>query len=150
MSLGPHPRRFDPRWLSQAARKGRAEASEKLNAPPRFTPGESTADPAKPEFDEALAQVASEGLTVFPLCEGIEPALLCTQVRSLASQAHRVLTGTTRVRYEEWRELRQQLVRLRRKITRLRRLHSLRCVELQRWMDNLLRQVADRRLDEPA
>ena len=63
--------------------------------------------------------------------------MLRTRVRSLASQAHRILTRMPCVHYEEGHEPRQQLALLQMEIDRFRRYHWLWCDELQRWLDSL-------------
>jgi hypothetical protein len=54
------------------------------------------------------------------------------------------------VHYEEGHELRQQLALLQMEIDRLRRFHSLRCDELQRWLDSLIQRVEGCCLEESA
>ena len=148
MSLNSHSHRFDPRWLFPAIGTDGAELYGAPDASPCSAAEESTNDPTRRDFDEALEQVGSEGRWVCPLCEAIEPAMLCTRVRSLASQAHRILTRMPCVHYEEGHELRQQLALLQMEIDRLRRFHSLRFDELQRWLDSLVQRVEDCCLEE--
>ena len=148
MSLNSHSHRFDPRWLFAAIGTGGAELYGAPDASPCSAAEESTNDPTRRDFDEALEQIASDGCWVRPLCEAIEPATLCTRVRSLASQAHRILTRMPCVHYEEGHELRQQLAGLQMEIDRLRRFHSLRFDELQRWLDSLVQRVEDCCLEE--
>jgi hypothetical protein len=150
MSLNSHSHRFDPRWLLPAIGSDGAELYGAPDASPCSAAEESTNDPTRRDFDEALEQIASDGCWVCPLCEAIEPAMLCTRVRSLASQAHRILTRMPCVHYEEGHELRQQLARLQMEIDRLRRFHSLRFDELQRWLDSLVQRVEDCCLEESA
>src|SRR5271166_3404653 len=143
MSLNSHSHRFDPRWLFPAiGTDGAPDAS------PCSAAEESTNDPTRRDFDEALEQIASDRCWVRPLCETIEPAMLCTRVRSLASRAHRILTRMPCIHYEDGHELRQQLALLQMEIDRLRRFHSLRFDELQRWLDSLVQRVEDCCLEE--
>jgi len=150
MSLNSDSNRFDPRWLFPAIGTDGAELYGAPDASPCSAAEESTNDLTRRGFDEALEQIAPDGCWVRPLCEAIEPAMLCTRVRSLASQAHRILTRMPYVHYEEGHELRQQLALLQMEIDRLRRFHSLRCDELQRWLDSLIQRVEGCCLEESA
>ena len=150
MSLSSHSHRFGPRWLFPAIGTDGAELYGAPDASPCSTAEESTNDPTRRDFDEALEQIGSDGCWVCPLCEAIEPTMLCTWVRSLASQAHRILTRMPCVNYEDGHELRQQLALLQMEIDRLRRFHSLRFDELQRWLDSLVQRVEDCCFEESA
>jgi len=150
MSPNCHSHRVDPRWLFPAIGTDRAELFGGPDASPCSAAEESTNDPTGRDFDEALEPIGSDGCWVCPLFEAIEPAMLCTRVRSLASQAHRILSRRTCLHYEEWYELRQQLVRLRIEIDRRRRFDSLWCDELQRWLHSLIQRVEDCCLEESA
>jgi hypothetical protein len=71
MSFDPHPHRFDPRWLFPAIEP---DEEEPAGEPALFLfcpDDESTDDPAGPDFDEALEQIASERCCVCPLCGAI-------------------------------------------------------------------------------
>jgi hypothetical protein len=71
MSFDPHSRRFNPRRMFPAIETEPEETSE---APDEYrfrADEESTNDPAGPDFDEALEQIASEGRCVCPLCGAI-------------------------------------------------------------------------------
>ena len=150
MSLSSHSHCFDPRWLFPAIGTDGAELYGAPDVSPCSAAEESTNDPIRRDFDEALEQIAPDGCWVCPLGEAIEPAMLCTWVRSLASQAHGVFTRMPFVRYEQWYELRLQLAGLEMEIDRLRRYHSLECGELQRWLDILIQRVEDCCLRESA
>ena len=120
MSLNSLSHRFDPRWLFPAIASDGSYPFPSPNHNTTIYPGRSW---------------------VRPLCEAIEPAMLCTRVRSLAAQAHRILSRMPCVHYEDGHELRQQLALLQMEIDRLRRFHSLRFDELQRWLDSLIQRV---------
>jgi hypothetical protein len=150
MSLSSHSHCFDPRWLFPAIGTDGAELYGAPDVSPCSAAEESTNDPIRRDFDEALEQIAPDGCWVCPLGEAIEPAMLCTRVRSMASQAHRILTRMPCVHHEDGHELRQQLDRLQMEIDCLRRFHSLRCDELQRWLDSLIKRVEDCCLEETA
>jgi hypothetical protein len=80
----------------------------------------------------------------------VEPATLCAHVRSLAIQAHRMLTRKPCPLVKELDGLSQQLTDLERAIERLGRSHSLQFDELKRWLESLMKRVQDRRFDASA
>jgi hypothetical protein len=67
MSFDPHPRPFEPRWLFPAIETDEEEPSREPGLFPFSPDEESTNDPAGPDFDEALQQIASEGCCVSSL-----------------------------------------------------------------------------------
>ncbi len=71
MSFDPHPRRFEPRRLFPAIETDEEEPSREPDLFPFSPDEESTNDPAGPDFDEALQQIASERCCVCPLCGAI-------------------------------------------------------------------------------
>jgi hypothetical protein len=71
MSFDSHSRRFYLHWLSRAIETEEGETSEAPDAPHFALDGESTNDPAGRDFDEALAQLSSEGRCVCRLCGAI-------------------------------------------------------------------------------
>jgi len=71
MSIDPHSRRFDPRWLSPGIETDGDQASEAPDASPFFPDEELTSDVTGQEHDEALEQVASQRCCVCPLCGAI-------------------------------------------------------------------------------
>src|SRR5271157_4034569 len=150
MSLNSHSHRFDPRWLFPAIGTDGAELYRAPDVSPCSAAEELTYDPTRRDFDERSSRSGRKGAGSVPFCEAIEPAMLCTRVRSLASQAHRILTRMPCVHYEDGHELRQQLALLQMEIDRLRRFHSLRFDELQRWLDSLVQRVEDCCLEESA
>jgi len=150
MSLNSHSHRFNPRWLFPVIGTDGAELYGAPDVSPCSAAEESTNYLTIRDFDEELEQIASDGCSVGALGEAIEPAMLCTRVRSLASQAHRLLTRMPSVHHEDGHELRQQLDRLQMEIDFLRRFHWLRCDELQRWLDSLIQRVEECSLDASA
>ena len=75
MSFDPHSRRFDPRWLLSAIERNATETSLVPDASPFSSDDESTNDPTEQDFDDALAQVASERGYVCPLCGRLRRAM---------------------------------------------------------------------------
>jgi len=71
MSLSSHSHRFGPRWLFPAIGTDGAELYGAPDASPCSAAEESTNDPTRRDFDEALEQIASEGWCVCPLCGAI-------------------------------------------------------------------------------
>jgi hypothetical protein len=150
MSVNSHSHRFDPRWLFPAIGTDGAELCGAPDVSPCSAAEESTNNLTRRDIDVALEQIASDECCVLPLGEAIEPAMLCTRVRSLASQAHRLLTRMPSVHHEDGHELRQQLDRLQIEIDCLRRFRWLRCDELQLWLDSLINRVEECCLDASA
>ena len=150
MSLSSHSHRFGPRWLFPAIGTDGAELYGRRTRPPAPRPKNRRTTRPDVISMRRFEQIASDGCWVCPLCEAIEPAMLCTRVRSLASRAHRILTRMPCIHYEDGHELRQQLALLQMEIDRLRRFHSLRFDELQRWLDSLVQRVEDCCLEESA
>jgi hypothetical protein len=74
-----------------------------------------------------------------------DPAALCANVRSLATQAWRALQPPSGSDCEHFThntgELRNRINQLQQQILRLRRQHNLGLEELQRWVDSLCRCV---------
>src|SRR5262245_10064431 len=92
MSFDPHSPRFDPRWLFPVIGSDGAELYQAPDASRYSTAEESTNDSTGRNFDEALEQLGSDACWLCPHCEAVEPTMLCARVRSLAAEAHRVLT----------------------------------------------------------
>ena len=60
MSLNSHSHRFDPRWLFPAIGTDGAELYGAPDASPCSAAEESTNDPTRRDFDEALEQIGSD------------------------------------------------------------------------------------------
>jgi len=71
MTVDPHSRRFDPRWLSPAIETDEVQASEAPDVSPFSLDEELTSNLTEQELDEALKQIALERCCVCPLCGAI-------------------------------------------------------------------------------
>jgi hypothetical protein len=71
----------------------------------------------------------------------LDPAVFCSLVRSVASQAHKVIRDPSGSSEVEWAELRRHLEILRTQLSTLRRSRAQRFDELHRWMNSLERRV---------